>query len=97
MKKLVYLISPGKIDKKFYSKLETVLSFGNVKFFQLRLKKTKLKNFIKIAKKIKKITLKHKVKFLIKDDYKVAIKSNADGCHIGQLDGSIKEVKKNHH
>ena len=95
MKKLVYLISPGKIDKKFYSKLEAVLSFGNVKFFQLRLKKTKLKNFIKIAKKIKKITLKHKVKFLINDDYKVAIESKADGCHIGQLDGSIKEVKKN--
>jgi thiamine-phosphate pyrophosphorylase len=91
---LVYLISPNKINKNFYNQLESVLSYGNVKFFQLRLKRIKFKNLIKIANKIKKITLKHKVKFLINDDYKVAAKSNADGCHMGQLDGSIKIAKK---
>ena len=94
MKKLVYLISPNKIKKKFYSDLETVLSFGNVKFFQLRLKNIKLKNLIKISNKIRKITLKHKVKFLINDNYLIAAETRADGCHLGQLDGSIKEVKK---
>ena len=94
MKRLVYLISPNKINKNFYNQLESVLSYGNVKFFQLRLKRIKFKNLIKIANKIKKITLKHKVKFLINDDYKVAAKSNADGCHMGQLDGSIKIAKK---
>ena len=91
---MVYLISPNKINKNFYNQLESVLSYGNVKFFQLRLKRIKFKNLIKIANKIKKITLKHKVKFLINDDYKVAAKSNADGCHMGQLDGSIKIAKK---
>jgi thiamine-phosphate pyrophosphorylase len=94
LKKLVYLISPNKIKKKFYSDLETVLSFGNVKFFQLRLKNIKLKNLIKISNKIRKITLKHKVKFLINDNYLIAAETRADGCHLGQLDGSIKEVKK---
>ena len=94
MKRLVYLISPNKINKNFYNQLESVLSYGNVKFFQLRLKRIKFKNLIKIANKIKKITLKHKVKFLINDNYKVAAKSNADGCHMGQLDGSIKIAKK---
>jgi thiamine-phosphate pyrophosphorylase len=94
LKRLVYLISPNKINKNFYNQLESVLSYGNVKFFQLRLKRIKFKNLIKIANKIKKITLKHKVKFLINDDYKVAAKSNADGCHMGQLDGSIKIAKK---
>ena len=54
----------------------------------------KLKNLIKIAKKIKKITLKYRVKFLINDDYTVVLKSKADGCHMGQLDGSIKIAKK---
>ena len=92
--KLVYLISPNKIDKNFYSKLDVVLTYGNVKFFQLRLKKIKLKNLIKISNKIKKITTKHKVKFLINDNYIAAAKSNADGCHMGQLDGSINEAKK---
>ena len=95
MKKFIYLVSPNKINKKFYNKLEEVLSYGNVKFFQLRLKKNKLKNLIKIAKKIKRITLKYRVKFLINDNYTVVLKSKADGCHMGQLDGSVKIAKKN--
>ena len=32
MKKLVYLISPNKINNNFYNKLDAVLSFGNTKF-----------------------------------------------------------------
>ena len=95
MKKLVYLISPSKIHNNFYSKLNKVLSFGNVKFFQLRLKKTNKNNIVKIAKKIKIITKKYKVKFIINDDYKLALKTKADGCHIGQLDGSIKMARLN--
>ena len=94
MKKFVYLISPNKINEKFYSVLEEVLSFGNVKFFQLRLKKIKLKNLIKIANKIKKITVKYRVKLIINDNHIVALKSKADGCHMGQLDISIKIAKK---
>ena len=94
MKKLVYLISPKKIRKSFYNELEKVLSFGNVKFFQLRLKKIKSQNLIKVAKKIKKITLKYQVKFLINDNYMIAAKTKADGCHMGQMDGSIKIAKK---
>ena len=94
LKRLVYLISPKKINKKFYSDLDAVLSFGNVKFFQLRLKKFKIKNLFKIANKIRKITLKHKVKFIINDDFILTLKTKADGCHMGQLDGSIKTAKK---
>ena len=94
MKKFVYLISPNIIDKKFYKSLEKVLSFGNVMFFQLRLKKNSKINILKIGKKIRKITKKYKVKFIINDDYNMALKVRADGCHIGQLDGSIKVTKK---
>ena len=94
MKRLVYLISPGKINKKFYSKLNIVLSQGNVKFFQLRLKKIKANNLLKIAKEVRKITFKHKVKFIINDDFILTLKTKADGCHMGQLDGSIKTAKK---
>ena len=94
MKKLVYLISPNRIDKFFYNKLEKVLSCGNVKFFQLRLKNTKKNKVLLIAKKVKQITKKQKVKLIINDDYNLAIKIGADGCHLGQFDGSIKKVKK---
>ena len=93
MKRLIYLISPDKISKKFYSNLDSVLSFGNVKFFQLRVKKISKNNLLKIANKIKKITFKHKVKFIINDDFILASKTKADGCHMGQLDGSVKAAK----
>ena len=63
-------------------------------FFQLRLKKIDKKKLYKIAKKIRKITNKYKVKFIINDDYNVVSKIKADGCHMGQLDGSIKIAKK---
>ena len=94
MKKLIYLISPNEIKKQFYDDLDRVLSYGNVKFFQLRLKKIKKNSLLQIAKKIRKITYKHKVKFIINDDYNLVSKTKADGCHMGQLDGSIKIAKK---
>ena len=95
MKKLVYLISPNEIKKQFYEDLNRVLSYGNVKFFQLRLKKIKKNSLLRIAKKIRKITHKHKVKFIINDNYSLVSKTKADGCHMGQLDGSIKIARKN--
>ena len=94
MKRLVYLISPKKINNKFYSNLDLVLSHGNVKFFQLRLKKIKIKNLLKITNRIRKITFKHKVKFIINDNFILTLKTKADGCYLGQLDGSIKTAKK---
>ena len=93
MKKLVYLISPNKINEKFYSELSQVLSYGNVEFFQLRLKKIRKNSILKIAIKIKKITQKHKVKFIVNNDYILASKIKTDGCHLGQLDGSIKAAR----
>ncbi|WP_082254533.1 thiamine phosphate synthase [Candidatus Pelagibacter communis] len=94
MKKLVYLISPNKIDQNFYSSLDKVLSFKNVKFFQLRLKNVSQKKLLNVCKKIKKITIKHKVKFIINDYFILTSKIKADGCHMGQLDGSFKIARK---
>jgi thiamine-phosphate pyrophosphorylase len=94
LKKLVYLISPNKIYSDFYKDLEKVLSSKKVSFFQLRLKKKPKKLIIKIAKKIKKITKKYKVKLIINDDSKLAKKVQADGCHIGQLDNTVVSARK---
>ena len=94
MNRIIYLISPDKIRKNFYIDLDKVLSVKNVKFFQLRLKKKRLTSLLKISRKIKKITKKYKVKFLINDNPILASKINADGCHIGQLDGDISKARK---
>ena len=63
-----------------------MLKTKKVEYFQLRLKKISTLNLIKIAKKIKKITKKNKVKLLINDNPFVAKTIDADGCHIGQKD-----------
>ena len=94
LKRLVYLISPNNINKSFYTDLDKVLSFKNVKFFQLRLKNINQKKIVNISKKIIKITTKHKVKFVINDYFILASKIRADGCHMGQLDGSFKVARK---
>jgi thiamine-phosphate pyrophosphorylase len=95
VRRLVYLISPNKIYSNFYKDLEKVLSSKKVSFFQLRLKKKPKNLIIKIAKKIRTITKKNKVKFIINDDSKLAKKVNADGCHIGQLDNTVDSARRN--
>ena len=94
LKRLVYLISPNRIHQNFYSSLDKVLSFKNVEFFQVRLKNLGQKNLINICKKIKKITTKHKVKLIINDNYSLTLRIKANGCHMGQQDGSFKIARK---
>ena len=93
-KKFIYLISPNKISNSFYNNLELVLKTKKVSFFQLRLKNYSLKKKIIIGKKIKNICKKNKVKFIINDDPLLALKLDADGCHLGQKDMNIKLAKK---
>ena len=94
LKRLVYLISPNKIYSNFYKDLDKILSSKKVSFFQLRLKKEQKKLIIKVAKRIKKITQKYNVKFIINDDSKLAKAVNADGCHIGQIDSAVISARK---
>ena len=93
-KKFIYLISPNKISKKFFKDLQEVLETKKISFFQLRLKKYSLKQRILIGKKIKFICKKNKVKFLINDDPLLALRLDADGCHLGQKDMSVKNARK---
>ena len=92
-KKFVYLISPNKINNNFYKNLKLLLLTGKISFFQLRLKNYSLKKKFLIGKKIKNICNKNRVKFLINDDPLLALRLNADGCHLGQKDMDIKEAK----
>ncbi len=92
--KFIYLISPNKIPNSFFSNLKLVLKTGKVSFFQLRLKSYSQNNKIIIGKKIKNICKKNNVKFIINDDPLLALKLDADGCHLGQKDMNIKAAKK---
>ena len=94
-KRFIYLISPTKIVyNTFFKSLELVLKSKKVSFFQLRLKNEKLSKKILISKRILPICKKYKVKFLVNDDPVLALKVNADGCHLGQKDMNIVEARK---
>ena len=93
-KKFIYLISPNKVYKNFFRDLRLVLAIKKISFFQLRLKNYSFNQKISIGQKIKKICKNNKVKFLINDDPILALKLDADGCHLGQKDMDIKEARK---
>ena len=95
MKRYIYLISPQKIRGfKFYKELNNILKTNKIKYFQLRLKKISTHNLLKISKKIKKITRKNNVKFLINDEPLIAKMIGADGCHIGQKDMDFVKTRE---
>ena len=93
MKRFLYLISPSKININFYKELEDILSTKKVKYFQIRLKKYSDSKIIRISKKVRALTKKYKVKLIINDSPVLAKKINADGCHLGQSDVSIKDSR----
>jgi len=93
-KKFIYLISPNKINNTFFKNLKLVLKTGKVSFFQLRMKNYSQQKKIIIGQKIKNICKKNNVKFIVNDDPLLALKLNADGCHLGQKDMDINLAKK---
>jgi thiamine-phosphate pyrophosphorylase len=95
LRRYIYLISPNKITGiKFYKQLDRVLKSNKIKYFQLRLKNESASNLLKISKKIKRITKKYNVKFLVNDHPSIAKIVNADGCHIGQKDMNLNDARK---
>ena len=93
-KRFIYLISPNKIYPQFYKDLKKIFETGKVGLFQLRLKKYSNAQKIIIGKKIYQICRKNGVKFLVNDDPFLSKKINADGCHLGQKDMSLREARK---
>ena len=93
-KKFIYLISPPKIYKSFYTDLISVIKQKKVSFFQLRIKRDSFKKKLLIGRKLKKICKRFNIKFLINDDVFLAKKLNADGCHLGQKDMNILKARR---
>lgn len=75
------------------NQVEVAVSNG-VTFIQLREKDLNLDDFTDLAKKIKNITNKADIPFVINDNIDVAIASNADGVHLGQDDISADKARE---
>lgn len=66
---------------------------GGATFIQLREKNLDSDDFLSEATEIRKICNKYKVPFVIDDNVEIAIKSGADGVHLGQNDMNISQAR----
>lgn len=67
---------------------------GGATIVQLREKKLDFDSFVNEATEVKKICEKYGVPLIINDNVQVALKSGADGVHVGLEDMSVKDIRK---
>ena len=80
-------------DRDFYREIENALA-GGVTILQLREKNSDTESLIAEAAKVKEICKKYNVPLIINDDVEAAIKSGADGVHVGAKDMAVAEIRK---
>lgn len=78
--------------KTLSSQVEEAI-IGGATFIQLREKNLNYSDFLNEAIEIRKICNKYKIPFVIDDNVEIALKSGADGVHLGQNDMSIKQAR----
>lgn len=91
----LYVVTDSDIlkERNFYGCIEEALK-GGVTMVQLREKSCDGAEFLEKAKKLRSLTRKYGVKFIINDRVDIAMLSDADGVHIGQSDIPAIEVRK---
>ena len=91
----LYLVTDSGILKgrDFYKCIEDAIKAG-VTMLQLREKNVDGKEFLEKAKKLRELTKKHNVSFIINDRVDIAQLVDADGVHVGQSDIDALSVRK---
>ncbi len=80
-------------NQTLYEQIESSLN-GGVTCIQLREKGLAENEFLKEAIKIKALCHRYNVPLIINDNVYIALKSDADGVHLGQGDMSITKARK---
>ena len=96
MKELkLYLVTDSDILKgrDFYNCIEEALK-GGVTMLQLREKNATGREFLEKAMKLRSLTKKYNVKFIINDRVDIAMLCDADGVHVGQSDIAADKVRR---
>lgn len=91
----LYLVTDSDILKgrDFYYCIEEALK-GGVTMLQLREKDATGKEFLEKALKLRELTNKYNVKFIINDRVDIAMICKADGVHVGQSDIPANSVRE---
>ncbi len=89
----LYLISPLDVGGDFPEQLKSALEAGAVAAFQFRVKDVAPDEAALLAEPLKAICDAHDVAFIVNDDVALAKCLGADGVHLGQGDGSLKDAR----
>ncbi len=85
--------STGFSENEFLYRTEEALK-GGASILQLREKDKTTREYISLAEKLHKITMKYNVPLIIDDRIDVALAAGAEGVHLGQSDMPVSSARK---
>jgi len=89
----LYLISPQEVGGSFPDRLKAALEPGLARAFQLRVKDVPEHDLARLAEPLQRICADADVAFIVNDSVALAKRIGADGVHLGQSDGDIREAR----
>jgi thiamine-phosphate pyrophosphorylase len=90
----LYLISPQDVGGAFPERLKAALGAAHVAAFQLRVKDVDSHDLARLAEPLQRICADHDTTFIVNDSVSLAKRLGADGVHLGQKDGEIREARE---
>ena len=89
----LYLISPQDVGGGFPDRLKAAVDNEAVAAFQLRVKDVGEHELARLAEPLQRICSDADVAFIVNDSIALAKRLGADGVHLGQGDGDIREAR----
>lgn len=90
----LYLISPLDVGGDFPERLEAALGAGPVAAFQFRVKNLDQHEAARLAAPLQTICAAHNCAFIVNDSVALTKRIGADGVHLGQSDGDVREARE---
>jgi thiamine-phosphate pyrophosphorylase len=89
----LYLISPQEVGGPFVDRLRAALEPGVASAFQLRVKEVEEDALARLAEPLQRVCADSNVAFIVNDSMALARRLGADGVHLGQQDGDVREAR----
>ena len=90
----LYLISPPDVSGDFPERLARALGAGPVAAFQFRVKGLDEHSGARLAEPLQRICADADCAFIVNDSIALAKRLGADGVHLGQHDGDVREARE---
>jgi thiamine-phosphate pyrophosphorylase len=89
----LYLVSPPDVSGPFPDRLKAALEPGIASAFQLRVKDMEEHQLARLAEPLQRICADANVAFIVNDSMSLAKRLGADGVHLGQSDGDVRDAR----